>query len=328
MSNRIKIFMLLGLTIVSALLFVFYKLGLNWEYFFSDWHKLFDDTGYPLKKRTEKIFAMVIAGTAIAFSTVIFQTVTHNRILTPSIIGLDWLFLLVQTLLVFFLGGRNFAMISNEWMFLISILTLVSFSVILFKVMLGKESRSVYFLLLMGIILGSLFNSLSTFMQVLIDPNEFLLIQDKMFASFNNVQVKLLWWALSILILTIITFSPFIRYLDVLSLGRDQSLNLGVSYKKIVNLTLIAVAILTALSTALVGPITFLGLLVVNITYEVFKTYKHSVLIIGSILISIMTLALGQLLVERFFTFSTTLSVIINFIGGIYFIYLLLRESK
>lgn len=328
MSNRIKIFMLLGLTIASALLFVFYKLGLNWEYFFSDWHKLFDDTGYPLKKRTEKIFAMVIAGTAIAFSTVIFQTVTHNRILTPSIIGLDWLFLLVQTLLVFFLGGRNFAMISNEWMFLISILTLVSFSVILFKVMLGKESRSVYFLLLMGIILGSLFNSLSTFMQVLIDPNEFLLIQDKMFASFNNVQVKLLWWALSILILTIITFSPFIRYLDVLSLGRDQSLNLGVSYKKIVNLTLIAVAILTALSTALVGPITFLGLLVVNITYEVFKTYKHSVLIIGSILISIMTLALGQLLVERFFTFSTTLSVIINFIGGIYFIYLLLRESK
>ena len=207
-------------------------------------------------------------------------------------------------------------------------MTLVGFSVVLFKVMLGKEGRSVYFLLLMGIILGSLFNSLSTFMQVLIDPNEFLLVQDKMFASFNNVQVKLLWWALGILVLTIAAFFPFIRYLDVLSLGRDQALNLGVSYQRMVNLTLIVVAILTALSTALVGPITFLGLLVVNITYEVFKTYKHSVLIVGSILISIMTLALGQLLVERFFTFSTTLSVIINFIGGIYFIYLLLRESK
>lgn len=314
MSNRTK-FILLGiLTLASVALFLFYKLGPNW--------------GYVLPKRGYKIAAMVIAGSAIAFSTVIFQTVTHNRILTPSIIGLDWLFLLVQTLLVFFLGGKNFAMISNEWMFLISILTLVIFSVILFKVMLGKEGRSVYFLLLIGIILGALFNSLSTFMQVLIDPNEFLLIQDKMFASFNNVQVKLLWWSLGILVVTIAAFYPFIRYLDVLSLGRDQSVNLGVSYQKVVRTTLLVVAILTALSTALVGPITFLGLLVVNLTYEVFKTYKHSVLLIGSILVSIISLSLGQLLVERFFTFSTTLSVIINFIGGIYFIYLLLRESK
>jgi iron complex transport system permease protein len=219
-------------------------------------------------------------------------------------------------------------MISNEWMFIISVGTLVVFSAILFKVMLGKEGRSVYFLLLMGIIMGALFNSLSTFMQVMIDPNEFLLAQDKMFASFNNVQVKLLWWALGILLVTTIAFSPLLRYLDVLSLGRDQSVNLGVSYQNVVRITLIVVAILTALSTALIGPITFLGLLVVNVTYEIFKTYKHSVLITASILVSIISLAVGQLIVERIFTFSTTLSVIINFIGGIYFIYLLLRGSK
>lgn len=328
MSNRIKFTILLALSIASILFFVLFKLDLHWQYIFSDWNLFTEDAAYAFKNRSTKIMAMLIAGTAIAFSTVIFQTVTHNRILTPSIIGLDWLFLLVQTLLIFFLGGKSYAMISNEWMFLISIATLIIFSIALFKIMLGNEGRSVYFLLLMGIIMGALFNSLSTFMQVLIDPNEFLLAQDKMFASFNNVQVKLLWWAASILIITVIAFSPFIRYLDVLSLGRDQSVNLGVSYQRVVRLTLIVVAILTALSTALVGPITFLGLLVVNLTYEVFKTYKHSVLLIGSILVSIIALALGQLIVERIFTFSTTLSVIINFIGGIYFIYLLLRGSK
>jgi len=328
MSNCTKLFILMGLTIASILFFLLFKLGLHWEYLFSDWNQFTEDSAYAFNKRWYKIIAMVIAGSAIAFSTVIFQTVTHNRILTPSIIGLDWLFLLVQTLLIYFLGGRNYAMISNEWMFAISIGTLVAFSVILFKIMLGKEGRSVYFLLLMGIIMGALFNSLSTFMQVLIDPNEFLIAQDKMFASFNNVQVKLIWWAAIILVVTFIAFIPFIRYLDVLSLGRDQSVNLGVSYQSVVRISLIIVAILTALSTALVGPITFLGLLVVNLTYEIFKTYKHSVLIIGSILVSIISLALGQLIVERIFTFSTTLSVIINFIGGIYFIYLLLRGSK
>mgnify|MGYP001339318000 CR=1 FL=1 len=328
MSNRTKLLILLGLTIVSVTFFLLFKLDLQWQYLFTDWDKFTEDAAYAFNKRSQKIAAMIIAGSAIAFSTVIFQTVTHNRILTPNIIGLDWLFLLVQTVLIFMLGGRNYAMISNEWMFFISVGTLVLFSAILFKLMLGKEGRSVYFLLLMGIIMGALFNSLSTFMQVLIDPNEFLIAQDKMFASFNNVQVKLIVWSFGLLVVTFIAFLPFLRYLDVLSLGRDQSVNLGVSYQTVVKVSLFVVAILTALSTALVGPITFLGLLVVNLTYEIFRTYKHSVLIIGSILVSIISLAIGQMIVERIFTFSTTLSVIINFIGGIYFIYLLLRGSK
>lgn len=314
MSNRIKLLILTILVITSVSLYLFFQLGANWD--------------YVLPRRGYKVAAMVVAGSAIAFSTVIFQTVTHNRILTPSIMGLDSLYLLVQTLLVFFLGGKNFAMIGNEWLFLLSVAVLVLFSVVLFKSVLGKEGRSVYFLLLIGIVLGALFQSLATFMQVLIDPNEFMIVQDKMFASFNNVQVKLLWWAMGILGVTFICYTPYLRYLDVLSLGRDQSLNLGVSYQRIVMITLIVVAIFTAVSTALIGPITFLGLLVANLAYEVFKTYRHSVLLIGTVLVSIIALSFGQVLVERVFSFSTTLSVIINFIGGIYFMYLLLRGSK
>lgn len=313
-NTRMKLVLLLILAVASSALFLFYQLGVNWD--------------YVLPRRSYKLLAMVIAGSAIAFSTVIFQTVTHNRILTPSIMGLDSLYLLVQTLLVYFLGGKNFAMISNEWLFLLSVLVLITFSMLLFKMLLGKDGRSVFFLLLIGIVLGALFQSLSTFMQVLIDPNEFFLVQDKMFASFNNVQVKLIWWALGIIGVTMILYLPMIKYLDVLSLGRDQSVNLGISYRKVVMLTLIAVSVLTAVSTALIGPITFLGLLVANLGYEIFKTYRHSVLLMGTILVSIIALAFGQMLVERVFSFSTTLSVIINFIGGLYFIYLLLRGSK
>lgn len=314
MSIRVKLVLLMVLAAASSALFLFYQLGVNWD--------------YVLPRRGYKLLAMVIAGSAIAFSTVIFQTVTHNRILTPSIMGLDSLYLLVQTVLVYFLGGKNFAMISNEWLFLLSVLALVTFSMLLFKLLLGKDGRSVFFLLLIGIVLGALFQSLSTFMQVLIDPNEFFLVQDKMFASFNNVQVRLIWWALGIIGITMILYLPMIKYLDVLSLGRDQSVNLGISYRKVVMITLIVVSILTAVSTALIGPITFLGLLVANLSYEIFKTYRHSVLLIGTVLVSIIALAFGQMLVERVFSFSTTLSVIINFIGGLYFIYLLLRGSK
>ncbi|MDS8740903.1 ABC transporter permease, partial [Streptococcus pneumoniae] len=58
------------------------------------------------------------------------------------------------------------------------------------------------------------------------------------------------------------------------------------------------------------------------------RSYKHSVVIAGASIISIVALVGGQWVVEHVFTFNTTLSVIINFIGGVYFIYLLLKESR
>lgn len=165
-------------------------------------------------------------------------------------------------------------------------------------------------------------------MQVLIDPNEFLIIQDKMFASFNNVNTNIL--IISIIIVTIVSVyvTRCSKFFDVMSLGRDQAINLGIDYEKVVRRMLIVVSILVSVSTALVGPITFLGLLVVNLAREFLKTYKHRTLITGSILLSIISLVGGLLIVERVFTFSTTISVIINFVGGVYFIYLLLKERK
>ena len=61
---------------------------------------------------------------------------------------------------------------------------------------------------------------------------------------------------------------------------------------------------------------------------EFVRDYRHKVLIPAAMLISIITLVLGQLLVTHIFTFRTTLSIIVNFVGGVYFIYLLLRANK
>lgn len=121
---------------------------------------------------------------------------------------------------------------------------------------------------------------------------------------------------------------PNLQYLDVLGLGRDQAVNLGVNYEGVVKQLLVLVAILTAIATALVGPITFLGLLVANTAYWLLPTHRHGYIIPAAILISCIALVGGQLLVERVFTFKTTLSVVINFLGGIFFIYLVLKESR
>ncbi|UTR12634.1 iron chelate uptake ABC transporter family permease subunit [Evansella sp. LMS18] len=315
MSNRIKISLLAVVAVALIAIFMFTNLGTN--------------LSYILPRRGMIILAIVLTGATIAFSTIIFQTITNNRILTPSILGLDSLYLLIQTVIIFSFGSTSLTAADKNINFFLSVGIMVLFAGVFFKLLFrGQGARNIYFLLLVGIILGTFFGSLSTFMQVLIDPNEFMIIQDRMFASFNNVNTDILMVAIVMIVLVIIYFLRFVKYLDVLSLGKEQAVNLGVDYDNVVKRLLVIIAILVSISTALVGPITFLGLLVANVTYEFLKTYKHSQLIWGSILISIIALVGGQLIVDRVFTFSTTLSVIINFVGGVYFIYLLLRGKR
>lgn len=283
---------------------------------------------YALPRRGRSVVAIIIVGGAIASSTLFFQTITNNRILTPSIIGLDSLYMLIQTLLVFLFGTIGLVAINKYVNFGLSIVFMVLFAVLLYALMFKKEGQNLYFLLLVGIVFGTLFSSLSTFLQVMIDPNEFLTIQNRMFASFSNINVDLLWLSIVILAATVLYIWPYLRYLDAISLGRDQAINLGVPYDKAIRKFLVVIALLVSVSTALVGPVLFLGLLVANIARELMPTYKHTHLAITSVLVSSIALVGGTLLVERVFTYSAPLSVIINFVGGIYFIYLLLRGTK
>lgn len=284
--------------------------------------------GYALSRRIPKVAAIVLTAVSIAYSSMIFQTITNNRILTPSVLGLDWLYIFIQTVIVFIFGAKSIVIVNNNLNFILSVGIMMVFAIILYKLLFKREDSSIFFLLLVGLIFGTLFQSLASFMQMIINPNEFLIIQDKMFASFNNVNTDVLMLSSIVVILTIAYSYEYIKILDVLSLGRDEAINLGVSYDKVVKRMLVVVVILVSVSTTLVGPITFLGLLVVNLTKEFFNTYKHKYLLLGSMLISIIALVGGQFIVERILTLKTPLSVIINFIGGIYFMYLLLKENK
>jgi iron complex transport system permease protein len=306
-----------GLVLIAA--------GLCGIYLFHELNGSFD---YALPKRAIKVLAMILTGVTIAYATVVFQTITHNRILTPSIMGLDSLYLLLQTTIIFFLGSNHVFVVNKQVNFFLSVIVMIVFALLLYRFLFKKGNQQVYFLLLVGIIVGTFFSSISTFFQVLIDPNEFQIVQDRMFASFNNINSDLVWIAIGLIAIIMIYAWRYVKYLDVLSLGREMAINLGVPYDSIVKKMLVIVAIFISISTALVGPITFFGLIVANLSYQMFRTYKHKVLISGAVAMSVIALVGGQWVVERVFTFSTTLSVIINFIGGVYFIFLLLKERK
>ncbi|AUN13466.1 iron chelate uptake ABC transporter family permease subunit [Paraclostridium sordellii] len=320
-KENLKLNLSKKLYIIGAMIAVFSALfltiGMSFEHF-----------EYAMDQRIPKLIAIVITGFCIAFSSIVFQTITNNNILTPSVLGLDSLYILVQTIIVFLVGVDNTLITNKSNNFLLSVAVMVIASFILYKKLFEKANNNIFFLLLVGMIFGTLFKSLSTFMQVVIDPNEYAALQNNLYASFGNVNTNILFIAGIIIIALVPFIYDDIKSLDVISLGKEHAINLGVNYDKVVKKMIIVVAILVSVSTALVGPITFLGLLVTNVTKQIFRTYKHSYLICASILISILTLVSGQFLVERVFTFTTTISVIINFIGGVYFIYLLLKESR
>ena len=310
--RTIAVLALLALGAVAA--FAFAGIAGNWE--------------FALAIRSRKIATMAVVGVAIAWSSVLFQTVTGNRILTPSIMGFDQLFVLIQTVLVFLFGALALASADPRLLFSGQVVAMVGFAVLLYRWLFGRRGRDLYVMVLAGVIFGTLFGSLSSLAARLINPNDFVVLQDSLFASVNQVDPGLLGFSALLIGAMAIWAIRLCRRLDVVALGRDHAVSLGVDHAAVVNRALVIVAVLVSVATALVGPITFLGLLVANLARQLTGTFRHGALLPAAALIAVITLVGGQLILERVFTMDTALTVIVNFVGGVYFIALLIRESR
>lgn len=276
-----------------------------------------------------KLGVMILVAYTVAVSSVLFQTITHNRILTPSIMGFDALYVLIQTIVIFVAGSQAAGQWAPLARFIAEVVIMSGFACWLFQWLFIRSGRSLHLVMLVGIIFGMLFRSLSNFVGRIIDPNEFLYLQDRLFASFNSIKTDLLGISVLIVILASVLIGWRLRRAyDVLILGRETSINLGVNYRSVVMQTLIFISILVAVSTALVGPITFFGLLASSLSYMVMRSDKHYLTIPGAILISIILLVGGQTILERVLQLNTAVSVVIEFVGGLMFIMLVVRRMK
>ena len=277
--------------------------------------------------RGRKLLTLIVVAYAVAMSTILFQTVTNNRILTPSIMGFDALYVLIKTGVVFFLGVGALTTLNTQMQFAVEVLVMVAFSGLLFRWLFLGQERSLHLLVLVGIVFGILFRSLSQFMQRMLDPNAFNVLQDSFFASFSTTDSSLLVISLVIIGAVSVVMFRLLHTYDVLSLGRAQAINLGVNYRRTVVTILVLVSILVAVSTALVGPITFFGLLVASLAHGLVGSSRHKYILPAAALLAIICLVGGQTVLERVFEFDTALSIIIEFLGGIVFIFLILRRA-
>jgi iron complex transport system permease protein len=283
---------------------------------------------FALRLRWWTVLTMLLVGYAVAVSTVLFQTVTTNRILTPSIMGFDALYALIQTALVAALGAASLTRVPTAAQFALEVGLMVGFSLLLFRRLFGAHARDLHLLVLVGIVLGVMFRSLSSFVQRLLDPNEFYVLQNRLFATFSGVDHTLLTVsALAVAGATVALWRLRATF-DVLALGRDMAVSLGVDHRRAVLRILVIVAVLVSVSTALVGPITFFGLLVANLAYRVVGTDRHRATLPAAVLLAVVCLAGGQAVLQHGLGLDTTLAVVIEFVGGLVFLVMLVRRVR
>lgn len=283
---------------------------------------------FTMSIRTPKMLSMVIAAFCIGTASIVFQSIINNRIVTPCLLGMNSLYILIHTIIIFVFGSASIFATNKNLAFILDIIVMGAAATLIYSTMFKKTKYNILYVLLAGTVMATLFTSISNSMTRIIDPNEYDKLLTTLVAGFDHVNSELIIISLVLMALTVLYFKKDIALLDVMTLGKNQSINLGVDYERTITRLLIAVTFFITIATALVGPISFLGLIIANLSREIFKTYKHKYLLIGSCLSGIIVLLLGQTLIEHVFGFGVLISVFIEVLGGGYFLYLILRSSK
>jgi len=283
---------------------------------------------FSFERRAIMLGTMVVAAFAQGVGTVVFQTITQNRILTPSIMGFDSLYVLLQTALVFAFGGTVIAKTEGLPKVLTQTALMVLFATLLYRWLLSGRFGNLYILLLVGVVFGLAFDSISVFLQRLLSPTDYDLLNATLYGRMGNLDATHLPLALLVCLAVGVILWRMRYRLDTMLLGRDVSMSLGIDYKRDMTIVLMLVALLVSFSTALVGPMTFFGFLAAHLAYQLAGSYKHQYVMPMAFLVGLLGLVGGQFILEHVFYAGGFLTIIIEFLGGIAFIIILLRTGK
>ena len=287
-------------------------------------------SNFILQRRLFKLLVMVIVSCAIPISTISFQTVVQNRFLTPGVLGIESLFVFIQSGLYYFESLVGVKVEQSVIIYSVTIVIQIGLLLLLMNASKGMMLSNFKVLLLLTMAFSMLLRNASTFLQVLMDPNEFDKLQSSLYPSFQkmNAQPMMIGVAISLFVLLMMVFYRLRHQLDALHLGVDGAKMLGINTKRLSNVVIVIVIIMTSLSTILVGPLQFLGFMIANLTYQLTKEYKHGVLWLFSAVLGLVIVLTAQLIVERIFLLTIPISVFIEGIGGVLYLILLVKGEK
>ena len=314
--RKVLVLALIALVAIAGYLFIGVKFGNS---------RLFN---FAMQIRTPKVLAMILAAVAVGASSIVFQSIVNNTIVTPCLLGMNSLYTVIHTATVFVAGSASLLATNANLSFGVDLVLMAVVATVLYSYLFKKTGHNVLYVLLIGTVLTSFFGSIQSTMIRVMDPNEYDALLASLVASFSNVNGEIILFSVVVLGAVAFFLRKDLALLDVLTLGKHQATNLGIDYDASVRRLLVGVSLCIATATAMVGPISFLGLIVANLSRQLMKTFRHRHLILASSLLGVVVLVGGQLVVERLFSYSVPISVFITFGGGLYFLYLLMKKKR
>ena len=283
---------------------------------------------YAMGLRLPRLAVILIAGFAISAAAIVFQTIIRNTIVTPCLLGMNSLYLLIHTAVVFFLGSGSLFAVNPVYAFAADVIVMGIDPGFLYYTIFQKTGGNVLYVLLIGTVLSTFFSSMQNSLTRIMDHNEYDALLNTLTASFTNVNAACIIPGALLLAAIAWWLRKDLAILDVISLGREQAVSLGVDDERTLRRLMVGVALYIAVATALVGPLSFLGLITANVARQLFTTYRHTWLIAGSACVGMLILTAGQFVVEHVMVYAVPVSVFVTIGGGIYFLYLVLTAGK
>jgi len=283
---------------------------------------------YSMKLRIPKIIAMLIVAICIGAASLVFQSVINNTIVTPCLLGMNSLYSLIHTIVVFVFGSASLVARNINVSYAVDLLLMAVIATLIYSYLFKKTKYNVLYILLIGTVLSSFFGSIQSTMIRVMDPNEYDALLTTLVASFSKMNTDIIIFSVILMVVIAFVLRKDLALLNVITLGKDQAINLGVDYDRTIRRLLLGVVLFIAIATALVGPISFLGLIIANLARQMLRTYRHSHLMLASVMCGMVALIGGQIIVEHVVVYAIPLSVFITVTGGIYFLWLLLRQKK
>lgn len=272
--------------------------------------------------RLPRVLAGIIAGAGLSLSGVLLQSILDNPLAAPSVIGINSGagFFTVLSLLIFIPSFSFNIILTPVFAFIGAFLTTIL--VITLSHIVGGNKTSI---VLAGIAINAIFNSLISLI-TLINSDVLLSYHSFSIGGFIGVELNNLIIPIIILFICLVISLLLSKQINVLCLGNNTASALGINIKAIRTICIIIASLSAASVVSFSGLIGFIGLIVPHIARKITGNKTKSLLLNSCILGSIITVIADLLGRTLFAPSEMPVGIMLAFIGGPFFIFLLLKQ--
>ncbi|MEC1550285.1 petrobactin ABC transporter permease YclN [Bacillus rugosus] len=269
--------------------------------------------------RLPRLISIVIAGLSMSICGLIMQQISRNKFVSPTTAGtMDWARLGILISLLLFTSA------SPLMKMLVAFVFALAGNFLFMKILERIKFNDTIFIPLVGLMLGNIVSSIATFIAYKYDliQNVSSWLQGD-FSLVVKGRYELLYLSIPLVIIAYVFADKF----TLAGMGESFSVNLGLKYKRVVNIGLIIVSLITSLVILTVGMLPFLGLIIPNIVSiyrgdNLKNSLPHTALL-GAVFVLFCDI-LGRIII---FPYEISIGLMVGIIGSGIFLFMLLRRK-